>query len=253
MKRFLPQLKHETWKLLISPSSYIAAFLFLLVMGFLFQILLVDFASGPQESHPSTLFFRLFFVPVFFMVPLLTMRSVAEERSAGTIETLFTTPVTVAEVVLAKFAAAYAYYLALWLFTATFHLVFKFYAQGDATVDPLPIASGYAYIALSGLLFLSLGILASSLTRSQLVAGILGFTLVFGFIVVGSYLDELMLLLEPRPEWTKALSRYVDSIAHMNDFAKGIVDTRAIVLYLSGCAAALFLSILKLEYQEEAA
>ena len=94
MRHFTTLLRSELWKLLVSPSTYIAAFLFLLIMGFLFQLILVDYASDPKEENPSITFFRLFFVPVFFMVPLLTMRSVSEERSRGTIETLMTTPVT---------------------------------------------------------------------------------------------------------------------------------------------------------------
>ncbi|MEM9157737.1 MAG: ABC transporter permease [Verrucomicrobiota bacterium] len=253
MRHYFTLLRNELWKLIISPSAYIAAFLFLLIMGFVYQLLLEEFAQNPQEDTPSVLFFRLFFLPVFFMVPLLTMRSVAEERSSGTIETLLTTPVTVTEIILAKFSAGYIYYSTLWLITGSFHLLFFAFAQKETQVDPYPILGGYAYIAISGTLFLSLGIFASSLTQSQLIAGIVSFTLVFGFIVMGSALGDQTRTWLDQPLWIEQLVEHVDSMGHMREFSSGIVDTRAIFLYLSTAAAFLFMSILIVEYREGAA
>ncbi len=250
MRHFFTLLRNELWKLLITPSTYIAAFLFLLIMGFLFQLILLDYANDPKEENPSITFFKLFFIPVFFMVPLLTMKSVAEERASGTIENLMTTPVTVTEVILSKFAAGYIYYTLLWAFTGSFHILFFSFVQKDSIFDPYPIIGGYAYIAISGALFLSQGIFASSLTRSQLIAGIVSFTLVFGFIVVGSYLDELALLWVNQPEWIDTLAKHTDVLQHMRDFSSGIIDTRAIVLYVSCSLAFLFMSILIVEYSE---
>src|SRR5690606_4248672 len=149
MRHFFTLLRSEIWRLLISPSTYIAAFLFLLIMGFMFQWVLRLFASEPQDENPSVMFFRMFFVPVFFVVPLLTMRSVAEERNTGTIETLMTTPVTPTEVILSKFFSSYFFYSALWLFTGAFHVLFFAFAPSDAAIDPWPIAGGYFYILIS--------------------------------------------------------------------------------------------------------
>lgn len=250
MRHFLTLLRNEVWRLLISPSTYIAAFLFLLVMGFLFQWMLRLYTSDPQDETPSVLFFRMFFIPVFFMVPLLTMRSIAEERRSGTIESLLTTPVTVTEIVLAKFTASYLYYCALWLVTAAFHLIFFSYAQKDTVIDPYPLIGGYSYIFLSGTLFLALGIFASSLTQSQLVAGILGFSLVFGFIVVGSNVEDLSVLATDQGRWLRQFGDHMDALQHMSDFSTGIIDTRPIVLYLSSALTFLFLSILAVEYRD---
>ncbi|MDQ8182435.1 ABC transporter permease subunit [Pelagicoccus sp. SDUM812005] len=250
MRHFLTLLRNEIWRLLISPSTYIAGFLFLLVMGFLFQWMLRVYTSDPQDETPSVLFFRMFFIPVFFMVPLLTMRSLAEERRSGTIETLLTTPVTIAEIVLAKFSASYLYYCSLWLITASFHIIFFAYAQRDTIIDPYPLIGGYAYIFLSGTLFLSLGIFASSLTKSQLVAGILGFSLVFGFIVIGSNVEDLSVLTSEQSLWLRQFSDHTDALQHMGDFSAGIIDTRAIVLYLSAALTFLFLSVLAIEYRD---
>ncbi len=219
-------------------------------MGFLFQWMLRLYTSDPQDETPSVLFFRMFFIPVFFMVPLLTMRSVAEERRSGTIETLLTTPVTITEIVLAKFTASYLYYCSLWLITASFHFIFFAYAQRDTPLDPYPLLGGYGYIFLSGTLFLSLGIFASSLTKSQLVAGILGFTLVFGFIVIGSNIEDLSVLASGQTRWIRQFADHTDALQHMGDFSSGIIDTRAIVLYLSSASTFLFLSVLAIEYRD---
>ena len=252
MRHYFTLLRNEIWRLLISPSTYIAAFLFLLIMGFMFQWLLSLYTSDPQDESPSVLFFRVFFVPILFMVPLLTMRSVADERRAGTIETLLTTPVTITEIVLAKFTASYLYYSCLWLITGAFHIIFFTFAQRDTIIDPYPLIGGYSYIFLSGALFLALGIFASSVTRSQLVAGILGFTLVFGFIVVGSNIDDLSFLTIGQSPWIRQLSDHTNSLQHMGDFSTGIIDSRAIVLYLSSSLTFLFLSILVVEYRDGA-
>ncbi len=250
MRHFFTLLRHELWRLLINPSTYIAGFLFLLIMGFMFQWLLDLYASDPQDETPSVLFFRIFFVPVFFMVPLLTMRSLAEERRSGTIETLLTTPVTPTEIVLSKFAASYLYYSFLWLCTAAFHLIFFTFAQHDTVIDIYPLAGGYLYIFLSGALYISLGIFASSLTRSQLVAGIVGFSLVFAFIVVGSNVEDLSIIALDQSRWIRQFSDHMNAMQHIGDFASGVVDTRAIVLYLSSALTFLFLSILMVEYRD---
>ena len=106
MKHFPTLLSHEIRMLLVSPATYVAATLFLGFMGMIFTKILEEYSSAPQEHSPAHIFFQLFWLPVCVMVPLLTMKCLAEERRLGTIETLLTTPVTTTEVVLAKFGAA---------------------------------------------------------------------------------------------------------------------------------------------------
>ncbi len=252
MRHFFTLLRNELWKLLINPGTYIAAFLFLLIIGFFFQAILDEFAKNPQDESPSITFFRLWFVPVFFMVPLLTMKSIAEERNSGTIETLMTTPVTATEVVLSKFFAGYLYYLMLWILTGSFHALFYVFARDPKLFDPYPIIGGYLYLAVSGTLFLSLGIFASSLTRSQLIAGIVSFSLVFAFIVLGSNLNEMAIILPDPPAWIETLAEHANVMEHMLDFSSGVIDTRAFFLFGSCATAFLFISILVLEYREGA-
>jgi len=94
MKHFPTLLSHELRMLLVSPATYVAATLFLGFMGLIFTKILEIYSSAPQETSPAIVYFQLFWLPVCVMVPLLTMKCLAEERRLGTIETLLTTPVT---------------------------------------------------------------------------------------------------------------------------------------------------------------
>src|SRR6185369_11065408 len=169
-------ISHEIRALLYSASTYIAAVLFLMFMAFIFVTLLDDYTRFPQETTPATVFFQLFWIPVWFMVPLLTMRSLAEERRLGTLETLLTTSVSTTEVVLGKFFASYLLYLLLWGSTLGFHYVLHHFAKDDRLIDPGALTGGYLFIAVSGLLFIAIGIFASAMTRTQSVAGIFSCT-----------------------------------------------------------------------------
>jgi ABC-2 type transport system permease protein len=247
MRHYLTILSQEIRSLLYSPSTYIAAVLFLGVMGFVFAGILDLYSKAPQETPPAVVFFQLFWFPVFFMVPLLTMKSFAEERRLGTLETLLTTPVSTTEVVLGKFSAAYLFYLMLWGSTLGFHYILKVYARDARFLDPGPLVGGYLFIALSGLLFIALGILASALTRNQAVAGILSFTLLLGLIGGLSYIDELSVMNTEGMQGVKTAVESLRITGHVEDFTHGVIDTRQVFFYLTGSVLALIFSILGVE------
>jgi ABC-2 type transport system permease protein len=247
MRHFLTILGHEIRALLFNPSTYVAAVLFLGVMGFVFAALLDDYSRTPHEVLPAVTFFRLFWIPVFFMVPLLTMKSLAEERRLGTLETLLTTPVTTTEVVLGKFGAAYLLYLFLWGSTAGFHYVLHYYARDARFVEAGPLIGGYAFIALSGLLFIAVGILASALTRSQAVAGILSFAVLFGLIIGLRFLGDATLLQQDSFSPVKSTVESLQIFGHLEDFTNGVIDSRQVFFYLTGAVLALIFSILGVE------
>ncbi|MFI5336110.1 MAG: ABC transporter permease [Opitutales bacterium] len=247
MRHFFTILSQEIRALLFSASTYIAAVLFLLLMAFFFLIILKDYTLAPQETPPAADFFRTYFIPVFFMVPLLTMRSLAEERRLGTLETLLTTPVSTAEVVLGKFAAAYLLYLALWGSTLGFHYVLHHYARDARLLDPGLLIGGYLFIAVSGLLFVAIGIFASSLTRSQAVAGILSCVMLMLLILGFGYLSGLAVLQRDFFHPAKAAVDALQIDQHLEDFRHGVIDTRQIIFYVSGATLALIFSILGVE------
>src|SRR5438067_1055195 len=145
MRHFFTILSHEIRMLLVSASTYIAAVLFLAVMGFIFAGVLENYSKAAQETSPATVFFQLFWLPVFFMVPLLTMKCISEERRLGTLETLLTAPVTTAEVVLGKYFASYFLYLLLWASTGGFFYILHRFAGDMRFLDLGPLLGGYLF------------------------------------------------------------------------------------------------------------
>ena len=236
--------------LLVTPATYVAATLFLLVMGFVFAGILETFAAAPQEGSPAAVFFQLFWLPVFFMVPLLTMKCLAEERRLGTLETLLTTPVTTPQVVLAKFFAAYALYLSLWASTAGFFYVLHRFAGRAQPFDFGPLIGGYLFIAVTGTFFVALGILASALTRNQSVAGILAFVFLLTLVIGTRFASTLELLKLESMSNVRTVVEHLQIFTHLEDFTRGVIDTRQVLYHLSGAALALFLSILGVEAKQ---
>ena len=247
MRHFLTILGHEVRMLLVSPSTYIASVTFLAFMGFIFAGILAEFSSTPQQNSPAVAFFELFWVPVIFIVPLLTMKSISEERRLGTLETLLTTPISIGEVVLGKYGAAYLLYLSLWASTAGLFYILHRFTQDSFLLDLGPLIGGYLFIAVSGLLFVALGIFASSLSRNQAVAGIFGVVMLFGLIIGTQLLAGLATLNLESFATIKSGVEYAQVFQHLDDFSRGIVDTRQLLFYVSGASLTLILSVLGLE------
>ena len=247
MRHFATIFFHEVRALMLAPSTYIAAVIFLAVMGFLFTGILQSYNEAAQDMSPAFVFFTLFWVPVLFMVPLLTMKCLAEERRAGTLETLLTTPVSTAEVVLGKFAASYALYVTLWLLTLGFMFVLDVYARDARFMDPGPLIGGYVFVAVSGLLFVSIGVLASSLSRSQAVSGVVSFAVLLVILFGPRLVADHILVQREGFSMVRDTLKNVEVMSHLQDFTRGIIDTRQIVFYLSGTALALIFSILGVE------
>lgn len=246
--RHLPTiLSHEIRMSLVTPSTYIAAVLFLIVMGFIFSGVLESYSSAAQEASPASVFFQLFWLPVFFMVPLLTMKCLAEERRLGTLETLLTSPVSTTEVVLGKYFAAYFLYVAFWASTGGFFYILHRFAGDARFLDAGPLVGGYLFIAVSGLLYVALGVFASSLSRNQAVAGILAFTLLFGAIIGIRFVSTLEVLNLDSMQHLRAAIDYTMVFRHLEDFTRGVVDTRQLLFYVSGTVLALIFSILGVE------
>ncbi|HEY1792501.1 MAG TPA: ABC transporter permease [Opitutaceae bacterium] len=247
MRHFFTILSHEVRMLLVSPATYIAGSAFLAFVGFIFTALLEDYSKAPQDLSPAAVFFLYYWFPVIFMVPLLTMKCLAEERRLGTLETLLTTPVTTAEVVLGKYAAAYLLYLAFWLSTAGYFVILRRFAGDAHLIDPGPIVGGYVFIAVSGLLFVAIGVFSSSLSRNQAVAGMICVTMLVALILGGEYLYHASWLDRESLAQLKAAVDYGHIAQHRQDFTRGIVDMRELLFYVSGTVLALIFSILAVE------
>jgi ABC-2 type transport system permease protein len=248
MKQFFHLTRHEIRSLMISPATYVAAFLFMCLMAWIYFSILQDYSTRDFMIPPTEVFFKGFTLTAIFIIPLLTMRSIAEERRLGTLETLMTTPVSPFEVVCSKFAAAYLFYSLMWLATLLFPwltcLKVAHQDARDALFNFGSLLGGYAFVLLSGTLFTAVGILGSSLTRTQLVAGMLSFSILF-ILTIG--LPQLNGSLMNLPVGINNLIEYLQIYQHMEDFSRGIIDTRPILYFLSNTLLILGLSSLVVE------
>jgi ABC-2 type transport system permease protein len=251
MKNFWLLLRHEIHLLFVAAPTYIAASLFLLLMGFIYWINLRSFTLTSEYELPNTLFYKTFWLPVFFLVPLLTMRSLAEERRQGTLETLLTTSAGSISIVAAKYAAAYLFYMILWALTLAFPLITQSVVPSAAIegnlLDRASLTGGISFIALSGCLFIAVGIFSSSLTRSQLVAGMLSFAILFVFIVGGFLLLNVPLSEQSWMTWMAEPLEYLQTFNHLEEFSRGIIDTRPFFYYLSTAFLFLGLAVFNVE------
>ena len=218
-----------------SPVAYVVGALFLVLQGFVFWLLasvLNDPASQASFSIGQAFFGPTFFylTSVLITVPFLTMRTFSEEKRTGSIELLLTAPVSDMEVVLAKFLGAWIAYILLWLMTIGYFL----YLRTMVSFDWAPVLTGYLGTWLLGGVFIAIGILTSSLTRNQVIAAAFSFVLLLLLCSIG-----MLEFFFRDPEAAK-LVRYVSLLNHLEDFSKGLLDTRPIIYYLSLTAIALF-------------
>ncbi len=237
MSNLLALTARELKSLWYSSIAYVVGALFLLLQGWVFW-LLVAVLNDPRVD-PSFTMAQFFFGGTFFfwfsvliVAPLLTMRTFSEEKRTGSIEFLLTAPVTDTQVVLAKFLGSWIAYLLLWVPTLVFFGLLR-------TLTPFdwgPVLTGYIGTALLGSVLISVGVLASSLTRNQVIAAVLSFVALLLLFSIG-----LLDIFVSDPEAKRSL-QYLSLMEHLRAFAKGILDTRPISFYLSVTGIALFLT-----------
>ncbi|MDX1385873.1 MAG: ABC transporter permease [Thermoanaerobaculia bacterium] len=236
MRATLAIFTRELRSYFVSPLAYAVLAAFLFINGLSFATLVGVLNDAPSAvGSPMELFFGgtiLFWLGLAVVAPILPMRLLSEERRSGSLEILMTAPVTEGQVVVGKYAAAVAFYFALWLPT----LGYAGLMARHADLDWGPIASSYLGVLGIGGLFLAVGIFASAISRNQLVAALVAFAIVFALFVLG--LLELLATSEAAQE----LLGYLNLIRHMEDFGRGVVDTRCLVYYGSVSLFFLFLS-----------
>jgi ABC-2 type transport system permease protein len=170
-------------------------------------------------------------VIILFIMPMITMRTYSEEKRSGTVELLLTSPVTDLEIILGKFIGALALYGAMLLVTMLYILIlFKI-----GNPEWRPIVAGYLGLLLMGGCFLSTGLFISSLTKNQIVAGFLTFATFLMLWVIGW-------LGESSSPTTRDVLNYISITEHFEDFARGIIDTKHVIYYLSFITFGLFLT-----------
>ena len=172
-------------------------------------------------------------VVALFIAPMLTMRLFAEEKRQGTIELLATSPVSDLHVVMGKFLAAAGLYALMIL--AGLVNVALIWTYASSTPEWKPILTGALGLFLLGCCFLAMGTFVSTLTRNQIVAGILSFCLFLGMWTLGWAEDPM------GGPVTKVVA-YLGVTTHLEDLVKGVVDLKDVVFYLSVVIFGLFLA-----------
>lgn len=226
-----------------SPIAYVVIGFFSLIFGYFFYTLLWYFDRQSMQVTPgsgmSMNINQMLIGPVFmnvavmalFMLPMITMRTYAEEKRAGTMELLLTAPLTDWQIILGKFAGAMGFYLAM-LAVTVIHvgLLFVF-----GSPEWKPIVTVYLGMTLMGGCFVALGLFVSSLTKSQMVAGAATWA-VFLLLWVINWIGQS---LGPTGQ---AVVQHLSITDHLDDFARGIIDTKHLVYYVSFIAFGLFLT-----------
>ncbi|WP_141330003.1 ABC transporter permease subunit [Myxococcus sp. AB025B] len=204
-----------------SPVAYIVIGVFLMVAGWLYFSTV--FVAGEASLRG---FFGI--APVLFVVfsPAVTMRLLAEERKSGTLELLLSLPVRDWEVVAGKFLAALGMVAVGLVWTLPYALTVASLTAQGARFDWGPVVMGYVGLLLLASSFLALGLWASALSRNQIVGFIVGLLLCFAFYFV----DKFAFLL---PESVAELLQYLSVDHHFANIARGVLDTRDVLFYLS--------------------
>jgi len=227
-----------------SPIAYVVIGLFALLFGYFYVAILDWFAKqsmqmamgmGSATLNVNQQLIRNVLlnttVVLLFVLPMITMRTYAEEKRSGTIELLLTSPLTDVQIILGKFLGAMTLYATMLAVTLPHLIVLFFFGEPEWK----PIATAYLGLLLLGGCFISVGLLISSLTRNQIVAGMLTFAVFLLLWVIdwiGSYAGPTV---EP-------IVAYLSITQHFDDFAKGVIDTKHLVYYVSFMTFGLFLT-----------
>lgn len=242
MRSYLVLTRRELAGFFLSITGYIIIAASAFLLGLSFVVLMLRLQQEPTPLPLTELFYvtQFFWLILVLSTPVITMRLFALEKFTGTYDTLMSTPVSDVQVVLSKFTAAMVFYAAMWLPLIVCLAVVRRYTGDSSSFDLGAVLATFTGIFLLGGLFVSLGCLASSLTRSQITAGMV--SLVFGasIFLLGYLADQDS---PPGASWHAKTLAFFNFFEHMHDFARGVIDTRPVVLFSSMTFFFLFLTL----------
>jgi ABC-2 type transport system permease protein len=240
MKIFWTLLRRELSAFFFSITGYVVIAAVTFLTGLIFVVLIESLGDSPFPMPMTQLFFNTlwFWMILPLVTPAITMRLFALEKFSGTFETLMTTPVSDVQVVAAKYFAALIFYMIMWLPLLGGLLIVRHFANETSAMDGGAIGGLYLGLFLVGGFFLSIGCLASALTRSQMVAAILSLAFGISFIFV-SYLSGQVTL----SGWEAQVFAFFNLTDQVKDFTRGVVDTRPLIFYSSLSLLFLFLTL----------
>ncbi len=228
-----------------SPIACVIIGLFAALFGFFYTAILdffvrqsmqlQQFQVGPSSVNINLQLIRPLLsnasVVALFVLPMITMRTYAEEKRTGTIELLLTSPLTDLEIILGKFIGAIGLYCLMLLVTTPYIAILFIYGEPELA----PVVVGYLGLFLLGASFISIGLLISSFTKNQVVAGMI----TFATLLLLWVLNWLSTFGGPT---TQGIVSYLSITQHFDDFALGVLDTKHVIYYLSFITFGLFLT-----------
>jgi ABC-2 type transport system permease protein len=241
--------RRELYSYFVSPIAWVLLAIFAFLSGAFTYLITASFVKNSMESQMTGQSFPMnlneqVIRPLFsniaviglFLIPLISMRLFAEEKRQGTIELLVTSPVHDLEIVLGKWLSAVIMYSALLLVLLLDYCFLFIYGRPDWK----PVVTGFLGVLLLGACLLSLGTFISTTTKNQIVAGAVGFALAL-----------LLWILD----WTTAFGNsptvqvlsYASILSHLDSFARGVIDSKDVIYYLSMIFLGLFLTTRSLE------
>ncbi len=253
MRNFIFILTKEIRSYFYSPVAFVVITIFSVLIGYYFYNIFAAFSTISFQAQTDPMvasqygvlnvtefvirpFFGVVSIVMLIMLPMLTMRSFAEEKKTGTIELLLTYPVKDLELVLGKFAGCMGIFAIMLSLSVPCLLLVAFFGDPEWGV----IVTGYGGLFLMGGAFISLGLFMSSLTENQIIAAVLSFASLMVLYMVGSssgFVGEKM----------GQFLEYVSILSHFETFARGVLDTSDITYYLLFAVFFLFLSMHSLE------
>ncbi|HEX8816098.1 MAG TPA: ABC transporter permease [Terriglobales bacterium] len=230
-------------------TAYLLLTFFALIFGYFFWIALASFVVRGMEMQMSGRSFPMnlnemvvrpllsnMAVIGLFFIPMITMRLFAEEKRSGTIELLATSPVSDLSIIVGKWLAAVILYICMLAFTSI-NIVFLF-KYGNP--DWKPLAINYLGLLLLAAGLLAIGTFISSLTKNQIIAGAATFAACLLLWVIGWVSGT------ETAGWAKVIA-YFSVVDHFESFAKGVIDTKDVVFYLTLIFLGLFFTARSME------
>jgi ABC-2 type transport system permease protein len=235
----------ETKSYFTSPIAWVVCAIFIVISSWFFVNIVTFFVLQSIQAlrYPwlaeriniQDMIIRPFYgnlsIILLLMVPALTMRLFSEEKKMGTFELLYTSPITVWQMVLGKYLASVVFLVFMLLLTALYPVFLFAYGQPELG----PVLSTYLGIFLMGASFCAVGLLASSMTENQVIAAVLAFGVLLLFWVLGWASQSV-------GEPLKFVLQFMSFLEHHLNFSKGIIDTRDVIYYISFVAFVLFLA-----------
>ncbi len=245
MKSVFTVLKKELKSYFSSPIAFVVLFVFLVISGIFFFLYLQSFAEAQfdpryqfveEQINLNEVVIRPYFgtigVILLLLIPLMTMRLIADEKKSFTAELLFTSPVRITSIIIGKYLASLSLFGMMILLSAVYVLVLIKYGNPDLG----PIFSGYLGLLLMGASFISVGIFASALTENQMIAAVISFGILLVFWIMGATSSGV-----------DSIFGYLSIINHFENFAKGVIEVKDVTYYLSFIFLGLYLAYIALD------